>query len=180
MLFLPELTILGAGLPLLLLSLGQPSEATIKNCAVTAAAVILFTTVLCLNQAGNLFYGAYRVDLFSQVFKVLIAAATLIVFCSATDFQGLSRILALNTTFSPGLQSWPDDAGFQRRTAGHLHCPGTVVLCRLYNGADANHHHRHFFPDGGRHQIPALRRYGHRFHALRHELYFWSERHDQP
>jgi NADH-quinone oxidoreductase subunit N len=91
MLFLPELTILGAGLLFFLLSLGQPSEATIKNCAVTAAAVILFTTVLCLNQAGDLFYGAYRVDLFSQVFKVLIAAATLIVFLFGNGLSGIKQ-----------------------------------------------------------------------------------------
>ena len=91
MLFLPELTILGAGLLFFLLTLGKPSEATIKNCAIAAAAVILLASVLCLNQGGSLFYGAYRVDLFSQVFKVLIAAATLVVFLFGNSLVGIKQ-----------------------------------------------------------------------------------------
>ncbi|MGB3211636.1 MAG: NADH-quinone oxidoreductase subunit N [Desulforhopalus sp.] len=79
MLFLPELTLLGAGLILFIFSLGKPSSEKIKKVATFLAAVTLATTLICIKSEGNLFYSAYQVDFFSQVFKFLIALATLIV-----------------------------------------------------------------------------------------------------
>lgn len=79
MLFLPELTLLGAGLIFFVLSLGAHSSDTIRNAAITLCTVTLAATILSVNASGELFYGAYRIDLFSQVFKVLIALATLVV-----------------------------------------------------------------------------------------------------
>jgi len=43
------------------------------------AALTLVASLICLKSEGKLFYAAYQVDLFSQVFKVLIALATLII-----------------------------------------------------------------------------------------------------
>ncbi|NOR25184.1 MAG: NADH-quinone oxidoreductase subunit NuoN [Desulforhopalus sp.] len=77
MLFLPELSLLGAGLILFIFSLGKPSSGKIKNVATILAAVTLFASLICIKSEGNLFYSAYQVDFFSQVFKVLIALATL-------------------------------------------------------------------------------------------------------
>lgn len=77
MLFLPELSLLGAGLILFIFSLGKPSSGKIKNVATTLAALTLFASLICIKSEGNLFYSAYQVDFFSQIFKVLIALATL-------------------------------------------------------------------------------------------------------
>jgi NADH-quinone oxidoreductase subunit N len=79
MLFLPELSLLGAGLILFIFSLGNPSSGKIKNVATVLAALTLIASLLCIRSEGNLFYSAYHVDFFSQLFKVLIALATLIV-----------------------------------------------------------------------------------------------------
>ncbi len=79
MLFLPELSLLGAGLILFIFSLGKPSSGKIKNVATALAAVTLVASLICLKSEGKLFYSAYQVDFFSQIFKVLIALATLIV-----------------------------------------------------------------------------------------------------
>ncbi len=79
MLFLPELSLLGAGLILFIFSLGNPSSGKIKNVATILAALTLIASLICIRSEGNLFYSAYRVDFFSQLFKVLIALATLIV-----------------------------------------------------------------------------------------------------
>ena len=87
MLFLPELTLLGAGLILFIFSLGKPASGTIKNVASGLAALTLLATLLCLKSEGQLFYSAYQVDFFSQIFKVLIALATLIVLIF-TDSKG--------------------------------------------------------------------------------------------
>jgi NADH-quinone oxidoreductase subunit N len=91
MLFLPELTILGAGLILFLLSLGKYGGTTVRTAAVIVASLVLLTCLVCLRQNGELFYGAYRVDLFSQVFKTLIAAATLIVLLFGNSLVGVKR-----------------------------------------------------------------------------------------
>lgn len=77
--FLPELSLLGAGLILFIFSLGNPSSGKIKNVATALAALTLIASLICIRSEDNLFYSAYRVDFFSQLFKVLIALATLIV-----------------------------------------------------------------------------------------------------
>jgi len=77
MLFLPELTLLLAGLVLFFVSLGQPTGAKIKTVATTLAALIFLVSLLSLKNEGSLFYDAYKVDFFSQLFKATIAFATL-------------------------------------------------------------------------------------------------------
>ena len=94
MLFLPELTLLGAGLIFFVLSLGTHSSDTIRNTAITLFSITLATAVLTVNANGELFYGAYRIDLFSQVFKLLITLATLIVVIFADRLPGIKRKFA--------------------------------------------------------------------------------------
>ncbi len=79
MLFLPELSLLGAGLILFIFSLGNPRSGKIKNVAMLLAALTLIASLVCVKSEGNLFYSAYHIDFFSQLFKVLIALATLII-----------------------------------------------------------------------------------------------------
>jgi NADH-quinone oxidoreductase subunit N len=89
MLFLPELTLLGAGLLFFVFSLGAHSSETIRNVAITLCAVTLAATLAAYNASGELFYGAFKVDLFSQVFKILIAMATLIVVIFSDKLPGI-------------------------------------------------------------------------------------------
>ena len=62
-----------------------------KNVAVSLAALTLLASLLCLRSEGNLFYSAYQVDLFSQIFKVLIALATLIVLIFSDKLAGVKE-----------------------------------------------------------------------------------------
>lgn len=89
MLFLPELTLLGSGLILFIFSLSQPSSGKIKNVATGLAALTLIASLICIKSEGDLFYSAYRVDLFSQIFKVLIALATFIILIFSDKFGDL-------------------------------------------------------------------------------------------
>ncbi len=89
MLFLPELSLLGAGLTLFLFSLGKPDSGTIKNLVLSLATVTLLASLLCINSEGTLFYASYRVDFFSQIFKVLIAAAVLVVLLFSGKLDGV-------------------------------------------------------------------------------------------
>jgi len=89
MLFLPELSLLGAGLTLFFFSLGKPGSTTTRNLAVSLAAITLFVSLLCVNSEGTLFYSSYKVDFFSQIFKVLMAAATLVVLLFSGRLEGI-------------------------------------------------------------------------------------------
>jgi NADH-quinone oxidoreductase subunit N len=91
MLFLPELTLLGAGLVLFFLSLGQPSSSRVKTVATTLAAITLIASLLCLKSEGTLFYSAYKVDLYSQIFKVLIALGTLVILIFSAGDSGVKH-----------------------------------------------------------------------------------------
>ncbi len=91
MLFLPELTLLGAGLILFTFSLGKPSSGKIKNVATVLAALTLIASLICIKSEGSLFYAAYQVDFFSQIFKVLIALATLIILIFTNSKSDLKK-----------------------------------------------------------------------------------------
>ena len=91
MLFLPELTLLGAGLVLFFLSLGQPDSGRVKTIAIIIAAVTLLASLLCLKSEGTLFYSAFKVDLFSQMFKVLIALGTLAILLFSSKDSGIKQ-----------------------------------------------------------------------------------------
>lgn len=87
--FLPELTLLGAGLIIFIVSLGKANGDTTRNIAIGLGAAIFGATLLSHCQTGKLFYGAYQVDLFSQVFKTLIAGAMLIVLLFGNKLKGI-------------------------------------------------------------------------------------------
>ena len=77
--FLPELTLLGAGLVIFLLSLGKIDTNKIKTFAIGLGIAVFAATLLSFGQEGTLFFDSYKVDLYSQVFKTLIAGAMLVV-----------------------------------------------------------------------------------------------------
>lgn len=91
MLFLPELTLLGVSLVFFCLSLSKPSSAKIKNVAITLSALVVLVTLACLQYEGELFYRAYRVDFFSQLFKFVIALTTLIVLVFSDRLAGVAE-----------------------------------------------------------------------------------------
>lgn len=89
--FLPELTLLGAGLVIFIVGLGTPNAATTRNIAIGLGGTIFGATLLSYTQSGMLFYDVYQVDLFSQVFKTLIAGAMLLVILFGQDLKGISK-----------------------------------------------------------------------------------------
>jgi len=85
-LILPELTILVFSVIFLLFSLGDRKH----NPSIYAgplSIVVLIISLLTLRNNGMLFSGAYRVDLFSQVFKVMLSLG----FCFILYMQGKKK-----------------------------------------------------------------------------------------
>lgn len=79
MLFVPELWVLFGCLLLLLGSIFNGSGRQARTLAgfFAAGTVLLTASSFCMH--GSLFFGAYRVDLFSQLFKFLVAAGLAVV-----------------------------------------------------------------------------------------------------
>lgn len=75
MLFLPELTLLGAGLIIFFFGIANSDGNTVRNIAITLGALVFGATLFAVNQEGELFFQSYRVDSFSQTFKVLIGGS---------------------------------------------------------------------------------------------------------
>jgi NADH-quinone oxidoreductase subunit N len=77
--FLPELALLGAGLVIFLISLGKTDSEKIKTIAIGLGTAVFAAALFSLGEQGSLFYKSYKVDLYSQMFKTLIAGAMLAV-----------------------------------------------------------------------------------------------------
>lgn len=71
--FLPELVLLAGGLVLFFLTLGESDGRRSRQAALLTAAVTLVACVISLRQNTVLFSGAYRVDAFSQLLKLVLA-----------------------------------------------------------------------------------------------------------
>jgi NADH-quinone oxidoreductase subunit N len=80
LLFLPEAYLLGMALVMFAFSLtSRPSPERARALTLTLAVGLVATSVYALGREGNLFFDAYRVDLFSQVFKVVLALSLFLV-----------------------------------------------------------------------------------------------------
>ncbi len=71
--FLPELVLLAGGLVLFVITLRDSRGGEARKAALLVAFGTFLAAILCLGQERVLFSGAYRVDLFSQVLKLVFA-----------------------------------------------------------------------------------------------------------
>ncbi|MBI5771856.1 MAG: NADH-quinone oxidoreductase subunit N [Verrucomicrobia bacterium] len=71
--FLPELVLLAGGLALFFVSIGEGLAQRARLVAIATAIATVVACVLALKQQAVLFSGAYRVDQFSQLLKLVIA-----------------------------------------------------------------------------------------------------------
>ena len=99
-LLIPEIVLCGFIVLLLGLTLGnQLSAKTLSGLALTAAALLVGGSVYALGSAGTLFGGTYRVDLFSQLFKIVLSLGFLWTICLSDDFFGRVGDKALEYLF---------------------------------------------------------------------------------
>ncbi len=71
MAFLPELVLLLGALVLFFISLGKGRVKQARTAALFISVAAIMASALCLHEQGTLFSGAYQVDLFSQVLKLV-------------------------------------------------------------------------------------------------------------
>ncbi len=91
-LFYPELYYFAGGLIFLFLSLAK--QCNPRRAYNTALLLALLGVAVCLasaRQQGGLFFQAYRVDLFSQVFKVALSVGLFLIISICSDLKGVAE-----------------------------------------------------------------------------------------
>ena len=83
MAFLPELVLLVGALVVFVITLGESRVRQVRAAALITSLATIVACLVCLGQDATLFSGAYRVDQFSQVLKLVFACGfTLILLLS--------------------------------------------------------------------------------------------------
>lgn len=71
--FLPELVLSAGALALFVVALGHARERQARQVALVTAVATILATAFCFRETATLFDGAYQVDLFSQLLKLVFA-----------------------------------------------------------------------------------------------------------
>jgi NADH-quinone oxidoreductase subunit N len=91
-LFIPELYYLFMAVVFFALSMAaRPNPRRDYLSALFLTSIGLVVALASVRLHGTLFFAAYRVDLFSQVFKVLLAAGLFLVVCLCTELNGVEE-----------------------------------------------------------------------------------------
>ena len=91
MTFAHEIYIALAALVLFILTLVEPGKGKPRFVALLLAAGAVISAVVAFGAHGELFYGTYRVDGFSQSFKLLIALGFLLVVLFGEGLRGVDE-----------------------------------------------------------------------------------------
>lgn len=87
--FLPELVLLLGALALFVITLGEGRAKQARTAALLTSLAAVVVSVFCLGQDATLFDGAYRVDLFSQVLKVVFAGGFVLIVLLSGDLADI-------------------------------------------------------------------------------------------
>ena len=92
-LFLPEITILIMALVFFFASLANLKETRLQALGLLFSAIAILVTMSTYGIEGTLFFNAYRVDAFSQIFKVIITFGLFIVIYLGRGLYGIDNTL---------------------------------------------------------------------------------------
>jgi NADH-quinone oxidoreductase subunit N len=90
--FSPEFYFLVVGTVFLCLSMAKrvrPEQ--VYFIALIMASIGVGVCLVCVRLSGDLFFGTYRIDLFSQVFKVMLSMGLFLVVCLCTELDGIEE-----------------------------------------------------------------------------------------
>jgi len=85
----PEIYFLAVAAAFLILSMMRPNGRRDFSAALFLAGLGLAVTLAAVRLEGVLFHGAYRVDLFSQLFKGLLSVGFFLVVCLCSNLKGI-------------------------------------------------------------------------------------------
>jgi len=88
----PEIYFLAVAVLFLILSTMRHSRKRDFSAILLLASIGVVVTLATVRLEGNFFHGAYRVDLFSQVFKGLLSVGFFLVVCLCSDLNGIEKV----------------------------------------------------------------------------------------
>ena len=91
LIFIPELYTLAVALVFLVLAMARPDHRRDQTVAVLAAGVGVLVCLTGVFFRGELFFDTYRVDLFSQVFKVMLLTGLFFVLVMCKELEGVAE-----------------------------------------------------------------------------------------
>lgn len=89
-LFAPELVLLAGCLLAFCMTLTETRTQTLRLLVLCVGAAFAATSIVSLFAKGSLFYGAYRVDLFSQLVKCVMSVGFTLMLLFGADTKGIS------------------------------------------------------------------------------------------
>ena len=89
LIFAPEISFLAVAAIFLILSVMRPNSRRDFSMALFLAALGMVVTLSTIRLEGSLIHGAYRIDLFSQVFKGLLSLGFFLVVCLCSNLTGI-------------------------------------------------------------------------------------------
>jgi proton-translocating NADH-quinone oxidoreductase chain N len=92
-LFLPELGLLLTAVVFFFASLGKLKETRLQGLGLLFSGIAVLVSIYSYGMQGTLFFNAYRVDAFSQIFKVIIAFGLFIVIYLGEGLYGIDHTL---------------------------------------------------------------------------------------
>jgi len=90
-LFFPELFLLLSCLVIFLLTLGKMSSSTVRNITAALSVIAFLICAGSLRLEGDLFFKAYRIDLFSQFFKLVITGGVAVLLLFSRELKGIEE-----------------------------------------------------------------------------------------
>jgi NADH-quinone oxidoreductase subunit N len=87
--FLPELVLLLGALVLFVITLGDNKAKQARTAAFWTSIATIIAALFCVGQEATLFSGAYRIDLFSQVIKLVFAAGFTLILLLSGDLADI-------------------------------------------------------------------------------------------
>jgi NADH-quinone oxidoreductase subunit N len=100
--FLPELALILMALIFFIMSLAKPESSPntfpVQTMALIMATAVFLISILSFKSSGLLFFNAYRIDAFSQIFKIILSFGFLLVVALGTGLKsglkGITKELA--------------------------------------------------------------------------------------
>ena len=87
----PEIYLLAVAVVFLILSMTRPNRRRDFSAALFLAGLGVAASLAVVRLEGSLFNGAYRADLYSQVFKVLLSLGFFLVICLCSNLNGIEE-----------------------------------------------------------------------------------------
>src|ERR1035441_1061000 len=89
--FLPELVLLSGALVAFLATLGEGRVQQARGVALMTSVAAIIACLFALGQDATLFSGAYRVDQFSQILKLVFACGFTLILLLSGDRKGVGE-----------------------------------------------------------------------------------------